>query len=66
VFFAEYGCNEPSPRVFTEVEALYGSEMTPVFSGGIVYMYHQEANNYGKLPLLDLALRANQALRVSA
>ena len=49
VFFAEYGCNEVTPRPFTEVEALYGDEMTPVWSGGIVYMYFQEANNYGKL-----------------
>ncbi|CEJ94410.1 hypothetical protein VHEMI09947 [[Torrubiella] hemipterigena] len=50
VFFAEYGCNEPSGaegRIFQETEALYSKEMTDVFSGGIVYMFHQEANDYG-------------------
>jgi 1,3-beta-glucanosyltransferase GAS3 len=47
IFFSEYGCNEVTPRTFSEVGTLYGDKMTGVFSGGIVYEYTQEANNYG-------------------
>lgn len=47
VFLSEYGCNDVTPRVFSEVPALYGDQMTGVFSGGIVYEYTQEENNYG-------------------
>lgn len=52
VFFAEYGCNEGTAngaagRDFSEVAALYGTDMSKVFSGGIVYEYFQETNDYG-------------------
>ncbi|KAL2143459.1 hypothetical protein VTI28DRAFT_10446 [Corynascus sepedonium] len=47
IFFSEFGCNDISPRIFQEVGTIYGSEMTGVFSGGVVYEYTQEKNNYG-------------------
>ncbi|CAJ2511365.1 Uu.00g069900.m01.CDS01 [Anthostomella pinea] len=47
VFYSEFGCNTPSPRVFTEIGTIYGTQMTGVFSGGVVYEYAQEPNNYG-------------------
>jgi 1,3-beta-glucanosyltransferase GAS3 len=47
VFFSEYGCNLPSPRIFTEVPVLYGPLMTGVMSGGLVYEWDQAVNNYG-------------------
>src|SRR5215471_21294556 len=53
VFFSEYGCNKVVPRIFTEVQALYGPNMTNVMCGGLVYEYSQEVNNYGLVILND-------------
>jgi hypothetical protein len=48
-FFSEYGCNLPGPtRTFSEVQSIYGSQMTDVFSGGIVFEYFEEDSEYGK------------------
>ena len=47
IFYSEFGCNEVSPRIFTEIGTIYGSEMMEAFSGGVVYEYAQEPNNYG-------------------
>jgi 1,3-beta-glucanosyltransferase GAS3 len=53
IFYSEYGCNKPSPRVFTEVGTIYGSNMTDVFSGGVVYEYAQEVSNFGLVSIND-------------
>ncbi|KHN96670.1 beta-1,3-glucanosyltransferase [Metarhizium album ARSEF 1941] len=53
-FFAEYGCNLPNggaDRTFEETPALYEKNMTEVISGGIVYEYFQETNDYGLVEL---------------
>ncbi|EHA56882.1 hypothetical protein MCOR27_006430 [Pyricularia oryzae] len=51
VFLAEYGCIDgiggAEGRKWTETTALYSDRMTGTFSGGIVYMYFQEDNDYG-------------------
>jgi len=53
IFFSEYGCNEVMPRTFTEVGAIYSSPMTEVFSGGLVYEYSEEENNFGLVTIND-------------
>lgn len=51
IFFSEFGCNEVTPRPFSEIGTIYGDEMTGVFSGGMVYEYTMEDNNYGIVKL---------------
>lgn len=47
IFYSEFGCNTPSPRVFTEIGTIYGPQMMGTFAGGVVYEWAQEDNNYG-------------------
>lgn len=51
IFLSEYGCNT-NKRDFGEVASLYSTDMTGVYSGGLVYEYSQEPSNYG---LVDLS-----------
>jgi hypothetical protein len=46
IFLSEYGCNKGT-RKFEEVKSLYSTDMTGVYSGGLVYEYSQEDSNYG-------------------
>ncbi|KAF5095380.1 hypothetical protein D0Z00_003160 [Geotrichum galactomycetum] len=47
MFLSEFGCIEVTPRPFTEVGSLYSTDMSSVFSGGLVYEYSEEENKYG-------------------
>lgn len=47
VFLAEYGCKIVQPRTFSEVTAIYGSQMVGTFRGGIAYQYFEDSTNYG-------------------
>ncbi|KAF7895462.1 uncharacterized protein EAF01_009424 [Botrytis porri] len=46
IFLSEYGCNT-NTRAFEEVKSLYGTDMTAVYSGGLVYEYSEEGSKYG-------------------
>ncbi|KAF3909867.1 hypothetical protein ABW21_db0205897 [Orbilia brochopaga] len=46
-FMSEFGCNKFLPRQFPEIKAVYSKEMTGIFSGGLVYEWSQEDNNFG-------------------
>ncbi|OMJ12436.1 1,3-beta-glucanosyltransferase GAS1 [Smittium culicis] len=43
----EYGCNEVTPRSFKEVASIYGPDMQDLTSGGFLFEYSNEPNNYG-------------------
>jgi len=59
VFFSEYGCNETPDRFWTETQSIYGDDMYNVFSGGVVYEWTQEKNDYG---LVEIGKEETQIL----
>jgi len=52
IFLSEYGCIT-NTRTFGAVAALYNTEMSAVYSGGLVYEYSEEGNGYGVVNITD-------------
>lgn len=46
LFLSEFGCIE-ADRQFKEVASLYSTDMSAVYSGGLVYEYSEEGSGYG-------------------
>jgi len=57
VFWSEDGCNLVRPRTFSDMQAIYGPNMTPIMSGTIVYEWTQETNDYGIIQYPDTAIQ---------
>ncbi|KAL9101593.1 MAG: hypothetical protein Q9163_003154 [Psora crenata] len=56
IFLSEYGCTE-TDRNFEEIATLYSDDMTPVYSGGLVYEYSMESGGgprHEKYGLVDI------------
>ncbi|KAI9460168.1 glycoside hydrolase family 72 protein [Lactarius psammicola] len=54
-YFSEYGCNNPTPRVWAEVPVLFGSDATPVWSGGIAFSYFPAESGQGEFGMITLS-----------
>ncbi|KAF8490720.1 Glucanosyltransferase-domain-containing protein [Gautieria morchelliformis] len=50
-YFSEFGCNTSPPRLWTEVQALFGPEMVPNWSGGLAFSYFPAQGNFGMITL---------------
>lgn len=52
LFLSEYGCIK-GKREFKEVASLYSTQMSSVYSGGLVYEYSEEGSGYGIVKIED-------------
>lgn len=59
MFLSEFGCIEDE-RAWGEIAALYSTNMSSVFSGGIAYEYSYETNGYGIVEISDGTLTTNE------
>ncbi|CAG7559294.1 unnamed protein product [Fusarium equiseti] len=53
IFLSEYGCIENRPRKFEEIKPMMDSDMSSVYSGGLMYEYSLEDNDYGIVKIKD-------------
>lgn len=54
-YFSEYGCVKERPRLWTEVDALFSSQMSDVWSGGIAFSYFPKDGVDGEFGLVTLS-----------
>lgn len=54
-YFSEFGCNDPSPRIWTEVSALFSSQMSDVWSGGLAFSYFPAESSQGEFGMVTIS-----------
>ncbi|KAK1232387.1 1,3-beta-glucanosyltransferase [Marasmius sp. AFHP31] len=54
-YFSEFGCVSQPPRLWTEVEALFSSSMTNIWSGGIAFSYFPATSADGSYGMVNVS-----------
>jgi hypothetical protein len=54
-YFSEYGCNNPYPRPWADVGALFGTDAAPVWSGGVAFSYFPATSDAGQFGMVNIS-----------
>jgi len=54
-YFSEYGCNNPYPRPWADVGALFGTSAAPVWSGGVAFSYFPAQSDAGQFGMVNIS-----------
>lgn len=54
-YFSEFGCITSPPRLWTEVQALFSDQMSPVWSGGIAFSYFPATSSQGEFGMVTVS-----------
>ncbi|KAG7099572.1 hypothetical protein E1B28_001402 [Marasmius oreades] len=54
-YFSEFGCVTQPPRLWTEVAALFSSDMTNIWSGGIAFSYFPATSAGGSFGMVNIS-----------
>lgn len=54
-YFSEFGCISQPPRLWTEVAALYSSQMSDIWSGGIAFSYFPAQSAQGQFGMVTVS-----------
>lgn len=54
-YFSEFGCITSPPRLWTESGAIFSSDMSPVWSGGIAFSYFPATSAQGQFGMVTIS-----------
>jgi len=54
-YFSEYGCNNPYPRPWADVAALFSTDAAPVWSGGVAFSYFPATSDAGQFGIVNIS-----------
>ncbi|KAG5352716.1 1,3-beta-glucanosyltransferase gel4 [Termitomyces sp. T112] len=54
-YLSEFGCNSDPPRLWTEVDSIFSSQMSPVWSGGVAFSYFPASSAQGQFGMVTIS-----------